>query len=192
MLEQVDQGNDVGVLAHLQYVYLPPLLVDFNWLHVLLVHRLDGHLLASLFVRGQLDEPELSLAQVVLEVVVIEQIRIANDLLKALEPIELVMLLLEVQDPRLVRRKHDLDWVQVASFRVAVLHWHIFDKRAHHGMHYSVVLVPFLPVAVKLVTCKNSPVLFIPVSLGLQKALPFKDAFLVRFDISKSLDWFLG
>ena len=50
VLKLVDQAHDVRVLAHLEHVDLATLLVYLDRLHVLLVHRLDGHLLTCLFM----------------------------------------------------------------------------------------------------------------------------------------------
>ena len=74
VLKQVDQLYDIAVLAHLQHFDFSTLLEDLNWLHVLLFHRLDSHLLFCNFVRGQFDQPELPLAQRSSQIVVIEQV----------------------------------------------------------------------------------------------------------------------
>ena len=55
VLEQIDQSDDVVVLAHLQHLDLSPLLDYLNRLHIFLLHRLDGNLLFAHFVRGLFD-----------------------------------------------------------------------------------------------------------------------------------------
>lgn len=96
------------MLRHLEHVYFSALLVDLNLLHVLLVHGLDGDLFARLLMSGQFDEAELTLAQIIFERVVIEQVRVADHLLEFIKPIHLLLLRLEVQDARLVGRQHNL------------------------------------------------------------------------------------
>lgn len=86
------------MLRHFEHVDFSTLLVYFNLLHVLLVHGLDGDLLAGLFVDGQLDETKLALAQVVLERVIVEQVRVADHLLELLQPAHLLLHSLEVED----------------------------------------------------------------------------------------------
>ena len=63
VLEQVDELDDVRVLAHFEDLYLASLLVHLNRLHVLLFDDLDGNLDAWLLMVGEHDFPELALPQ---------------------------------------------------------------------------------------------------------------------------------
>ena len=68
------------MLRHLEHIDLAPLLVDLDGLHVFLVNRLDRDFLPRFGVRGQLDETELSLTQIIFKIVVIEQVGVADHL----------------------------------------------------------------------------------------------------------------
>ena len=61
VFEQINESDYVVMLAHLEDLNLPTLLEDFNRLHVLLLDRLDGHLLVCHLVGRKLDEAELAL-----------------------------------------------------------------------------------------------------------------------------------
>lgn len=52
ILEQIDQLDYIVVLAHLEDFDLPTLLEDLNWLHVLFLYSLDGHLLPCKIMSG--------------------------------------------------------------------------------------------------------------------------------------------
>ena len=80
VFEQVDQSDYVVMLAHFEDLDLPALLEHLYRLHVLLLHRLDGNLLLRVLVLGQFDEAKLTLAQLLSQVVVIEQVGEAHGL----------------------------------------------------------------------------------------------------------------
>lgn len=80
--------------------------------------------------------------------------------------------------------------MKVTVFWITKFFWHFFDESSNHGMHNSMIWVPFRSVAIQLISCQYSPMLFIPVCFGFQIALPFMNILLVLFIISKTLDWF--
>lgn len=80
VFEEVDQLDDVVVLAHLEYLNLTSLLEDLNRLHVRLFHCLDGGLCVSDLVRGVLDLAELTLAQGFSQFIEVKQVLIAHRL----------------------------------------------------------------------------------------------------------------
>ena len=61
VFKQVNESDDVVMLAHLEDLNLSTLLEDLYWLHVLFLDRLDGHLLVCHLVGSQFDEAELAL-----------------------------------------------------------------------------------------------------------------------------------
>ena len=78
VLEQVNEPNNIGMLTHLQDLYLSPLLVYLNLLHILLVHRLYRDFLAILLVRGKFYEAKLTFTKVVLEIIEVKHVRVPN------------------------------------------------------------------------------------------------------------------
>ena len=155
VLEQIYQADNVRMLTHLEHLNFSPLLVDFDWFHVLLVDCLDCHLLAVLVVSGQLDETKLALAEIGLKRVELEQICVANHCFHLVSPDLGLRLCLEVEQSRLVGRQHYLDWIEQTAFALGLLRRHLLDERPDKGVHYSVQLsrldVLLLPVAVELV-----------------------------------------
>jgi len=97
-LKQVDQLDDVLMLAHLEHLDLSPLLEDLNRLHVGLVDGLNRDLAAFPLVLRQLDHAKLTLAKVVEQVVVVVYVELADDLADGFDPARLRLLILEVQD----------------------------------------------------------------------------------------------
>lgn len=80
VLEEIEQLDDVAVLAHLQDFNLSALLKDFDWLHVRLLDRLDGSQGSRDLVSRQFDHAELSLAQSLSKFVKVEQVGEAHGL----------------------------------------------------------------------------------------------------------------
>ena len=106
------------MLRLLQNVYLSPLLVHFDRLHIFLLDGFYRHFLGSSLVRCQLYESELTFAQVIFNVVVVKKVRVADDALKNIQPLFLHIQLLEVQDPTLIWWEHNFDRMQVTCFRI--------------------------------------------------------------------------
>ena len=187
VLEEVNKRHNVGMLRHLEHVYFSTLLVNLNLLHVLLVHGLDGDLLARLFMSGQFDEAELALAQIILERVVIEQVRITDHLLQLVKPIHLLGLGLEVQDARLVGRQNNLARVQLAVLADTLFWRHLLDECADHRVHYAVLRISRLTIAVQLVADEHGPMLLVAIRFGLEEALALEAIFIfVLFDVAEA------
>ena len=105
------------MLRHFKHVDFPPLLKNFDLFHIFFVHSLDGHLLTRLFVRGQLNQPELALAEVVFNLIKIKQVRVTHHFLQGFDPLCLQTLIAEIEDTALIRRKHYLHGEQFAVLR---------------------------------------------------------------------------
>lgn len=79
-LEQVNKLYDILVLAHLEDFNFSPLLKDLNWLHICFVDGLDSNLARVSLMLGKLDNTELTLAQVLLQIVVVVDVELTNNL----------------------------------------------------------------------------------------------------------------
>lgn len=74
VLEQVDEVDDVRVLAHLEHLDLTSLLEYFNVCHVFLFDLFDSSFIACLLMQGQLDQAELTLAESLVQCVIVEHV----------------------------------------------------------------------------------------------------------------------
>ena len=92
VLEQINQVDDVGMLAHFENLDFAPLLEDLNVSHVLLFHLLDSDTFVGLLVLCKLDQAELSLAERFVKRVKLEHIRVTHGLLQLIYPSSLVIL----------------------------------------------------------------------------------------------------
>ena len=115
VLEQVNEPDNIGMLTHLQNLYLSSLLVYLNLLHVLLVDGLYRDFLAILFVRGKLYEAKLAFTKVVLEIIEVKHVCVPNRVPEVLYPFKLQILVFKVKQATLVRWKHYLHWVEIAA-----------------------------------------------------------------------------
>lgn len=86
ILKHINEPDDVGVLAHLEHLDLHSLLLDVERLQVLLLDRLDGHLVPALLMLGQFDNAKLSFAELAIEIVVFVNIVFANDVFESFVP----------------------------------------------------------------------------------------------------------
>lgn len=84
--EQVQELDDVGMLAHLEHFDLASLLEDLNRLHVSLVDGLDSDLFSGPFVFSQLDHTELTFSKAALEIVKFICITLIYHFPNALDP----------------------------------------------------------------------------------------------------------
>ena len=170
ILEQVDQLDNILVLAHLEDLDLAPLLEDLNRLHVRLLDRLDRGLDAGDLVRGQLDHAELAFAQRFAQLVEVEQVGEAHGLEEHVHPALLLISAVEVEDARFVWREHDLDREESAVRLGAPLLSNVLHESASQTVHHSASIVLCVPVAEDLVAVEDGPVLLEPISLGLEVA----------------------
>ena len=74
VLKQVNEVDDVRVLAHLENLYLTSLLEYFNVCHVFLFDLFDGGFIACLLMQGQLDQAELPLSEGLVQCVIVEHV----------------------------------------------------------------------------------------------------------------------
>lgn len=171
------------MLAHLKHLDLSPLLEDLDRLHVSLVDGLDGDLPTLLFVLSKLNNAELTLAQVVHQVVVVIDVELPDDLSDGLDPSRLRLLILEVQDSRLVWWQHNLHRIQVeASVRVH-LRLRFLNESAGQAVHHSLVSITLLAVAEQVLTNDDCPVLLKAVSARLQEALPLETNLILELQL---------
>ena len=103
VLEQIHELDDVRMLAHLEHLNLSSLLEHFDFGHVFLFDLLDSSFSILLFVRSKLDEAELTLAKGFLQSIVLRYVRVAHGLAKPFDPLQLILLLCEKHESRLVR-----------------------------------------------------------------------------------------
>ena len=87
VLKQVDQVDDVGVLAHFEDFNLSSLLEDLDVGHVLLLDLFDGHFLFGLFVGSKLHKTELALAQGFVEIIELKHVGHAHGVLEDVAPL---------------------------------------------------------------------------------------------------------
>lgn len=156
------------MLAHLENLYLSPLLKDLYGFHVLLLDRLDSHLLPCLLVCAQLNKPELPLAQSALNVVKIKEVWIAYGLLEYVSPRNLVVLVNEIQDPAFIGWEHNLHRVQLQRLRLTEFFRQLLDKCIAQAVHDSVLVIIFVSVAVDFIAHEHGPVRFVSIILGLE------------------------
>ena len=87
VLKQVNETYYVRMLAHLEHFDLPPLLEHLNMCHVSFLDLFDSHFLAIFFVECKFHKPKLSLAQGLVELVILRDISRLHGLLKLLRPL---------------------------------------------------------------------------------------------------------
>ena len=174
VLEEIDESDDVVVLAHFQHFNLSPLLEYLDWLHVGFLDCLDGSLGTSTFVSGHLDEAKLTFTKSLSNIVEIEQVRETHSFEKPTHPFFLALDAFKVEDARLVRREHDLYRVELSSSIWALFLRDFLDKSASQTMHDSVIRVLSVPVAEDLVSLQNGPMLLKAVGLSFQVTDPLQ------------------
>ena len=81
VFEDIEEADNVRVLAHFEDLNFSPLQLDILNRHLLLGHDLNCDSFASLSVNGTLDEAKFTLAKSFLDFVVIEHVRVAGHLL---------------------------------------------------------------------------------------------------------------
>lgn len=164
--------DDVRVLGHLQHFNFTALLKYLDLLHVLLLHHLNGYLLARFLMRSELDKTELTFSEGILQIVEPEDVSHADSFLEQLQPGVAFSLRSEVQDARLARWEDDLAGVEPLLSVWTAFHVNVLDENIGQTVHDAVLLVRRGPVEVDLVAGEHAPVLLEAVSLGLKEALP--------------------
>ena len=87
ILKEINESNNIWMLTHFQNVNFSSLLVYLDWFHVFLVYRFDGNFLSSFFVDSKFYQTELTLSKVLLEIIVVEKIRISRNSFESIEPV---------------------------------------------------------------------------------------------------------
>jgi len=98
------------MLAHLQYVGLPLLLIYLNRFHVSLPNHFYGNSLASQHMSGTSYLTELSLSERMFEPIKIFDILLMRPILDEQRPFDLLILTSEMESQSLLRRQYDLKW----------------------------------------------------------------------------------
>ena len=171
------------MLAHFEHFNLPSLLKDLDWLHVRLFDRLDCHLVAELLVFGKFDNAELTLAKVILQIVKLIDVELTNDLPNGFQPLCLTVDRAKVQDPRLIRRQHDLDWVQIASSIRVDLWLRLLDECSRKTVHDPLIIIALISEAKQIFADHLSPMLFKSVSSRFQEALAFQFKLMFKLNL---------
>lgn len=87
VFENIEELDNIRVLANLKHLNLSLLELQFMGLHVLLFDALDGYLYTTLLVDGQLNEPKLTLTESVLDLVEILYTRVSDRTLDHFNPL---------------------------------------------------------------------------------------------------------
>ena len=130
VLKDVEQADDVGVLAHLENLYLSTLELDILHGHVLLCHDLDCDCLAGLLVDGRLHQAKLAFAKRVVYLVVVKHVCVSNHLLDSVQPFLFLFFACQIVRTGLIGRKDQFEWIQ-DSCAVQLLLRLVFDEHAH-------------------------------------------------------------
>lgn len=145
--EQVNQLDNVLVLAHLQHFDFSALLENLDRLHIGFGDGLDSDLPAITFMLGKLNHTKLTFTKVRGEIVVLIDVELANDLANGLDPLLLVLSRLEVQDSRFVGWQDYLHRVEVVPGVRVHLWLALLDESTRETMHHSLICVTLLTVA---------------------------------------------
>jgi len=87
ILEDIEQPNDVRVLAYFQDFYFSLLQLKLVGLHVSLLNTLDGHLLSSFLVDCKLNQAKLSTSQGTFNFIKVLNACVADGLLDDFNPL---------------------------------------------------------------------------------------------------------
>lgn len=90
VLEDIEQSNDIRMLAHLENFDFSSLQLNISHCHLLLGHDLDCNVFASFLMSGGLDQTELTLTKCLLHFIVVCETGISNNLLNGLYPLNLL------------------------------------------------------------------------------------------------------
>lgn len=148
------------MLTHFEHFNLSALLENLNLLHVCLLNNLDGRLLTILFVCSQFNLTELSLSKDFACFVEIEEIWNSEGLIKSTKPPFFKSLWIEVEDSWLVWRKHNLDWIERFTRIRTFLICNLFDESSREAVHYSVLRITLVSVAINFISVQHCPMLF--------------------------------
>lgn len=167
VFEQIDQLDDIVVLAHFEDLDLTALLEDFDRLHVGLLDRLDCDMRSGHLVLSLLDKAKLAFAESLAKLIEVEQVSEAHSLQQHLHPALLLVHRVEVQDAGLVRWQHDFNWIEGAIGLRAALLRNLFHKCTGETVHYPAAIVSSATVAENFVSVEHRPVLLESIGFGL-------------------------
>ena len=116
IFKDVDQTDDVRMLAHLEDVDLH--LEEFLVLrgHILLLHDFNGDGVALLHVHGTFYEAKFTLTECSFHFVVVEEVAVANYFLDSVRPLLLLLDRLEVVNARLITGIDQFEAEQLGHF----------------------------------------------------------------------------
>ena len=160
VLKQINELDNVLVLAHLENFYLPSLLVHFYRLHVCLGDDFYSKVSTILLVRCKFNDAELALAQVFVDGIEVINVGETDFLSDGVSPHLLKCLWSEVENSWLVWRNNDSDWIQVffcLGINLCIVFLYVSTSQT---MHDSCLRIKSLAVAQEIFTLKHSPVLF--------------------------------
>ena len=87
VLEDVNQPDNIRVLADLEHLDFSLLKLQLLKRHVFLLNNLDGHLPLRLLVDGELNLPELTFTKVLMNIIEILDGRVPHSTLDVLDPL---------------------------------------------------------------------------------------------------------
>lgn len=108
VFKNINQIDNIWMLAHFQNFYFSSLLKNFNMSHVLFLNLLYSNLLPCLLVSRQFDKSKLTFSERFFKAVKIKNIRVTHSFLQPHLPAFFVLLVFEVKKPRFVRRYNNL------------------------------------------------------------------------------------
>jgi hypothetical protein len=111
VLEDVNQPDDVRVLADLEDLDFSLLKLQLLKRHVFLLNNLDGHLPLRLLVDGELHLPELPFTKVLMNIIEILDGRVPHSTLDVLHPLIPLVLEPAVEHAHLIEGEYYLERV---------------------------------------------------------------------------------
>ena len=81
VLKNIEEANNVWMLTHFENFNFSPLQLDILHRHLPLGHDLDSHGLSALLVDSRLHKAELALAERLLDLIKVKDVRVPDDLL---------------------------------------------------------------------------------------------------------------
>jgi len=157
------------MLTDFEDLDLVPLELEGGGFHVFLSDGLDGDLVPSPLVSGELDDSELSLADIFNHLIVVDQVGISRSFLQPLDPSLVVALFLEVQDSGFLGGNLNFDCPLGALLSLGVPEALLLDKSSLEGVHELVGLHVLRLVEVDLLPRDPREVLSEVARLGLQE-----------------------
>jgi hypothetical protein len=148
VFKDVEQSDDVRVLAHLEDLNFSALKLYVRDCHFLLGHDLNGNTLACLLMNTLFNKAKLSLAQGVFDVIEVIQTRVTNDFLDSLDPFLFFFKSKKVVGSDLIGWENQFEWVE-SSRTVQMLLWFVLDEDSNQIVHAFVFVLMLVSVDVQ-------------------------------------------